>query len=1375
MFLLNSYQRTSARHFLYLLLICCYLMVPSLAFSQIQTVVNFDQVTVSWSQINCPTNAWTLAWGDGCLSNNNPSSGITHTYQACGTYTITLSCLGSPTPPPQTTVVVITKPTAFFSLIPPVTTTDGCGEIYDLTIGVSLDPACTPPLPIPGNITISCSVPSQFIPVSGGSFTVVPNSNTVSLVIPGGTILGTTTNYTLQLRARPCTLPILTKGKFEITGPAGIGLNTGTCDIFSTGSTSTYNELPWSLTPKAACLRVSKTALQPSISAGGTVQYQVTVQNTGTTPATGVQVKDLFPAGFSVVSTPSGSVVGPTMVTTTIPTLAAGATWTEIYSFEHQLPVPFDPCAPPATFDNCAYALIPSCSYQSQTACAGVEVITATMPSNPDFTFEAITCNTFQFIASDTGPGLTHSWNFGDGSANSTSANPTHAYVADGTYMVTHTTTRCGMTATTTIEVVVNCPSNFSCPCTTAGSLNINAGQGTLWTDVPELQGLTTLDLNSVGNCISIKGRLIVNIPTATIFDSDLASLAEIRMQPGAMIQVNGSRLLDISDTDIHGCVQMWQAIKVNQLGKLALNRTTIRDAEFAVDITASGVPPAAGQSSLVAVSNKFLNNHVGIIVKSAGSNATLQHTILRNEFNTSSTLLQSWTTGLANYQSNTGYVGVVALNPQLETYENFFMNLRNGIIVERCKLASSTDRFESMIGAPVDPPFFPSYQSGSQGVGILATRGDLTVKFGTFDRLHTGVFSMDNPIDVLQCAMTSIHRGIWTYQCQDAKVSDNTIDGFEETGISFKTIKPRMKGYEVLRNKLYSANNADFLYDDQWAISVDNIFDNLMPYTGRINENIITMQDHTGGIRVRNVNGWRIGSNDHENSIATANMPVPGYRMENANQTQLKSNFTIGGDKTHGFNTNFSKRCTFCCNTANSSAIGFFFQGSCEMTRFRINQMELTPYCLWFTNMTQISPQSDNANRFYDGFAFHGGSILNIQSSRFFINDINLDGLSNTSDTPWHPPLGATNNLFRPGEQNIQNTCGQDSICDNLIPEPPTIRWDSTLATAASPLKPDATVMEITQQWEAQRVLYEGLYKNTAWPISDPILNQFYSEQINGGSVGQFYEAEEAIQRILGQPKVWTDALAQYSDSLAAYEKWMEDELLNLSDAKNIEDSIAIIQNISWFVQQGVIWNERRDSIGILMKTWQQHETDLIAASLGALPEDHPAMQNRKKVLQVLVQILKMDDFTLLDEQDIEFISTLATQCPLEGGTAVYLARSIHSQLVPDQIFDDQQGCGVAERELPNASLTKTMSNRLLLYPNPAQDRLEVRWTNAHAHGGILRVWSSDGRVISQQQVASDMRGVTLDASRYPDGLYYCQYRTESGITLSGTLLIQH
>ena len=91
------------------------------------------------------------------------------------------------------------------------------------------------------------------------------------------------------------------------------------------------------------------------------------------------------------------------------------------------------------------------------------------------------------FVNTSTSPGgTTYSWNFGDGSPNSTATNPTHVYNAGGTYTVTLTVNNNGCIATFSAPITVHPPvaqfaTIYSCTNKLQVAFNNTSTGGNLW------------------------------------------------------------------------------------------------------------------------------------------------------------------------------------------------------------------------------------------------------------------------------------------------------------------------------------------------------------------------------------------------------------------------------------------------------------------------------------------------------------------------------------------------------------------------------------------------------------------------------------------------------------------------------------------------------------------------------------------------------------------------------------------------------------------------------------------------------------------------------------------------------------------------------
>jgi hypothetical protein len=146
------------------------------------------------------------------------------------------------------------------------------------------------------------------------------------------------------------------------------------------------------------------------------------------------------------------------------------------------------------------------------------------------------------------------------------------------------------------------------------------------------------------------------------------------------------------------------------------------------------------------------------------------------------------------------------------------------------------------------------------------------------------------------------------------------------------------------------------------------------------------------------------------------------------------------------------------------------------------------------------------------------------------------------------------------------------------------------------------------------------------------------------------------------------------------------------------------------------------------------------------------------------------------LGSPDAEAIATIALQCPLEGGSAVYLARGLYSGFGGEQAYDDLQACDVEERSNePSVVAQADAQPRLFILPNPARDQFTLRWDAPATTEGVIRVWGSDGRMVHQQIVPLGTQTAVVQSVDFTSGLYYCQYSTSDGKVLTGLLSIQH
>ncbi len=78
--------------------------------------------------------------------------------------------------------------------------------------------------------------------------------------------------------------------------------------------------------------------------------------------------------------------------------------------------------------------------------------------------------------------------------------------------------------------------------------------------------------------------------------------------------------------------------------------------------------------------------------------------------------------------------------------------------------------------------------------------------------------------------------------------------------------------------------------------------------------------------------------------------------------------------------------------------------------------------------------------------------------------------------------------------------------------------------------------------------------------------------------------------------------------------------------------------------------------------------------------------------------------------------------------------------------------------------SVTSNSGLGVLVYPNPADDQLSIRWNKDHADESVsVRLVSVTGQVMYQNEFEVKTDKVDVDISQLPSGMYYCVVQTAS------------
>lgn len=138
----------------------------------------------------------------------------------------------------------------------------------------------------------------------------------------------------------------------------------------------------------------------------------------------------------------------------------------------------------------------------------------------------------------------------------------------------------------------------------------------------------------------------------------------------------------------------------------------------------------------------------------------------------------------------------------------------------------------------------------------------------------------------------------------------------------------------------------------------------------------------------------------------------------------------------------------------------------------------------------------------------------------------------------------------------------------------------------------------------------------------------------------------------------------------------------------------------------------------------------------------------NHKSVNAIVFHLLLTDTIAA---GDLATLESIAEQCPLEGGDAVYEARAFIRQMTGTE-YDDLDLCNSSSR--PAARQDKQTAARIWeLYPNPTSGIL--RWKNASTGEALVEVYDLLGQLKLRVKTAESF----VDLRPLSDGAYWIHF----------------
>jgi len=984
-----------------------------------------------------------------------------------------------------------------------------------------------------------------------------------------------------------------------------------------------------------------------------------------------------------------------------------------------------------------------------------VTVTVGTLPPPPVFSVISEDCGEVVFYLDNLHPADSYLINYGDGSSGTALV---HAYEnATDTYLASVViSNNCGETNLNAIVETVYCPP-FSCE-TCSESLIGEDGQ-TLKLSVALSTGLlpnngfnTGLDIR-----VCVKGTLLI--------DQDYNIVNGIfYMLPGSRIEIQDGSALAVIDSDFSGCDNMWYAIEVQQGGGMKMIGSRVADAQYAVYLHSySGNDPfLSGGVSIY--DSDFDNNFVGLLAGGA-SPGRVNAAVGSNRYTqTAAALLPPFTgqssapAGLPE-QNQHALAGIVADNlANFNSLHNRFEQLTSGIVARHSILGSYADQFISIRS---NNTVYPAWDYRGKGVSIQSNGiHSAMVEQGYFDDCPQGIMANNAVLKATENEMLQMEVGIWAAigSAGGISITNNEI---EATRLGIVFAHPDPNGGAVITNNIVNTDTEN---------AIAGIWQLFSLAPALLDNNTVTVGK--AGMGIGSVAAAKSTLRDNNVSLSDPTAAAAGIDLANVTKSLLEDNTVTGGGT--GGPDNIALRIVssagnvYCCNTLSNTRIGARISGGSLATdNFRGTSFSNHAISLQLPDVNAILGSQTHTQNCWGanaGAAVYGEDENNpvplvfAQEYPFTVDPSIMSCFWPAS----HAPVGWFED---PQDTEYEGDICSASDCeiDMFAPESDDVKR----------MVLGDTMMHQTVIWELQRYIYERLQGET---VSNPTILEFLARS-DTNSIGAFYAIQEGINAMFSADSLERN---QLKDNLTLAEQKL-DSLVHIDEQMLEADSADIAALMPVKMQLlGDLYELSSDNKDLAEGIWSnvKSEAGKLYSQNDSISATHSFEINEKAVNGLYLNWLD-NDTEPLDSTAIALLQSIAEQCPITDGNAIYQARAFLALLKKEHTnYNDSLLCApIQALIMPAVQLgvsVDLIGDDVRIFPNPASNEVRLVWREPNENPGQIQVSDIFGRTIIQLDIASYTLEKVIHLGDLSQGVYVFRIRL-SGKDAVRKVIVQH
>lgn len=140
-----------------------------------------------------------------------------------------------------------------------------------------------------------------------------------------------------------------------------------------------------------------------------------------------------------------------------------------------------------------------------------------------------------------------------------------------------------------------------------------------------------------------------------------------------------------------------------------------------------------------------------------------------------------------------------------------------------------------------------------------------------------------------------------------------------------------------------------------------------------------------------------------------------------------------------------------------------------------------------------------------------------------------------------------------------------------------------------------------------------------------------------------------------------------------------------------------------------------------------------------------------------------------------IVFLLAIADQCPLQGGFAVYEARSLYRRFVPSATWSPHFGCGYLRPGEREGDYMRGRSFNFLVSPNPADYALWITSLSTLETEARVELYDLLGQQVYAASIPAGQTAVAVLVSHLPTGVYVYRISQAGKLVQTDKLIVSH